>query len=150
MRIASVLILLLLAKYLYAQDIPKRNYTASTQESLKITINGVFDESAWLNANWENSFVQHEPYEGEAPSYQTEFALLYDANNLYVGIRAFDDPDSISMRMTRRDDIDGDLVGIFFDSYYDKRTSFGFIVSAAGVRSDFINSNDGFILEPRS
>lgn len=143
MRIASVIILLLASQYLFAQGIPKRNYSASTSENIKITVNGVFDEPEWQNANWESSFVQHEPYEGKPPSYQTEFALLYDADNIYLAVRAFDDPDSISLRMTRRDDIDGDLVGIYFDSYFDKRTSFGFIASAAGVRSDFINSNDG-------
>ncbi|MCY1722135.1 DUF5916 domain-containing protein [Prolixibacteraceae bacterium Z1-6] len=126
---------------MYAQE--KRNYTATTDPDLKITVNGIFDESEWQTANWETNFIQHEPVEGIAPSFQTEFAVLYDANNIYVAIRAFDKPDSISMRMTRRDDIDGDLVGVYFDSYFDKRTSFGFIVSAAGVRSDYINSNDG-------
>lgn len=141
MKTASVLILLLCFSSIFAQE--KRNYTATTAENLKITINGVFDEPEWQNANWENKFVQHEPIEGEAPFKQTEFAILYDVNNIYVAIRSFDDPDSVSMRMTRRDEIDGDLVGIFFDSYYDKRTSFTFIVSAAGVRSDNIGSNDG-------
>ncbi|WP_346860446.1 DUF5916 domain-containing protein [uncultured Draconibacterium sp.] len=141
MKIAYTLIFLLCGGILFAQE--KRNYTATTAENLNININGIFDEPEWQTANWENNFIQHEPIEGIAPSYQTEFALLYDANNIYVAIRAFDDPDSISMRMTRRDDIDGDLVGVFFDSYFDKRTSFGFIVSAAGVRSDVVNTNDG-------
>lgn len=143
MKIATVLALLLSAQILYAQQAVKRNYTSTTAEELKIAINGIFDEPEWQNANWENNFVQHEPIEGAAPSFQTEFAVLYDANNLYVAIRSFDNSDSISMRMSRRDDIEGDLVGIYFDSYFDKRTSFGFIVSAAGVRSDYINSNDG-------
>lgn len=141
MKITSVFILLLLSCFLHAQE--KRNYTATTSKNLEITVNGVFDEPEWENANWENHFIQHEPVEGEAPSFQTEFAVLYDVNNIYVAIRSFDHPDSISMRMSRRDDTDGDLVGIFIDSYFDKRTSFGFIVSAAGVRSDLINTNDG-------
>lgn len=141
MKIASVLLFLLYTSVVFAQE--KRNYSATTTENINITVNGIFDEPEWQNANWANNFVQHEPVEGIAPSFQTEFALLYDANNIYVAIRCFDKPDSISMRMSRRDDTDGDLVGILFDSYFDKRTSFGFIVSAAGVRSDFINSNDG-------
>jgi hypothetical protein len=34
-------------------------------------------------------------------------------------------------------------LGYLIDSYHDKRTSFAFIVSASGVKSDFIQSNDG-------
>lgn len=44
-----------------------------------------------------------------------------------MAIKSFDtNPDSISTQMTRRDEIEGDLAGIFFDSYHDKRTGFGF------------------------
>jgi len=141
MRSTFVLILLLLTTIIFAQE--KRTYTATTSEDLNLTINGKLDEVEWQNANWEDHFIGHEPVVGEEPSKQTEFAILYDANNIYVAIRAFDNPDSISMRMTRRDEIEGDLVGIALDSYFDKRTHFMFIVSAAGVRSDNISSNDG-------
>ncbi|WP_319227936.1 DUF5916 domain-containing protein [Draconibacterium orientale] len=141
MKIAAVFGLIFLFFTLSAQK--KRTYKATTTENLDIAINGIFDEPEWQNANWENEFIQHEPNEGEAPTRQTEYAILYDANNLYVAIRSFDDPDSISMRMTRRDETDGDLAGVYIDSYFDKRTSFAFIVSAAGVRSDLLNTNDG-------
>ncbi len=141
MKIAFLFFFLFTFCSLFGQEI--RNYTATTSENIKITVNGIFDEPEWQNATWQNQFVQYEPIEGEAPSKQTEFAILYDANTIYVGIRSFDNPDSISMRMSRRDDIEGDLVGIFIDSYFDKRTHFSFIVSAAGVRTDNINSNDG-------
>lgn len=142
MRLTFVFVLLLCSCIAFAQE--KRTYTASTSENLSITINGKLDESEWQDiARWEDNFTQFEPVEGEAPSRQTEFAILYDANNIYVAIRSFDDPDSISMRMSRRDEIEGDLVGIAIDSYFDKRTHFFFIVSAAGVRSDNVASNDG-------
>ncbi|WP_347841078.1 DUF5916 domain-containing protein [uncultured Draconibacterium sp.] len=141
MKLAPVLIFMLLFLGLSAQD--KRIYTTSTAPDLNITIDGAFDKEEWLNAMWDNAFVQHEPNEGEEPSRQTEFAIMYDAVNIYVAIRSFDDPDSISMRMSRRDELEGDLVGIYFDSYFDKRTSFGFIVSAAGVRTDMVNTSDG-------
>nr|WP_319266556.1 DUF5916 domain-containing protein [uncultured Draconibacterium sp.] len=141
MKIASVFLLLFLTQFISAQE--KRTYNASTATNLNITINGIFDETAWQNANWEDNFIQHEPNEGEPPTKQTEYAILYDANNLYVAIRSFDNPDSISMRMSRRDETDGDLAGLYIDSYFDKRTSFAFVVSAAGVRSDMVNTNDG-------
>jgi hypothetical protein len=97
-----------------AQETEKKNYVAKTFTDLNITINGVLDEPEWQQANWEDHFTQYEPMEGRPPYQQTEFAVLYDENNLYVGIKAYDsNPDSISMRLTRRDEIDGDLVGIF-------------------------------------
>jgi hypothetical protein len=64
--------------------------------------------------------------------------------NLYVAIRAYDTaPDSIVRRLTRRDQIDGDYVGVMIDSYFDQRTAFVLLVSAAGVKFDASISDDG-------
>ncbi len=144
MRITIIAALILLSLSAFAQETEKKNYTTQRINNLNLTIDGFLDEPEWTNANWENQFTQYEPSEGKPPHQQTEFAILYDENNIYVGIKALDkSPDSISMRLTRRDQTDGDLVGVFFDSYNDKRTGFAFVVSAAGVKSDFIQSNDG-------
>ena len=144
MKITAVLILLLLCNFVYAQEIEKKNYSAKKVVDLYINVDGNFDETEWQTANWENEFIQYTPHEGNAPYQQTEFAVSYDENNIYVAIKAIDkNPDSISMRLTRRDVTDGDMVGIMLDTYHDKRTAFNFIVSAAGVKSDFVMSNDG-------
>jgi hypothetical protein len=45
--------------------------------------------------------------------------------------------------VTRRDNKEGDHVSINIDSYFDHRTAFGFNISAAGVKSDYLISNDG-------
>ena len=50
--------------------------------------------------------------------------------------------------MTRRDEIEGDFVGVSFDSYHDLRTSFNFFVSSTSVKMDFILSNDGQNTDP--
>ncbi len=107
-------------------------------------IDGTLNDEAWQVAQWDSSFVQYSPSEGANPSQKTEFALLYDKNYLYVGIRAYDNaPDSIVKRLTRRDQIDGDYVGVQFDSYLNRRTAFCFYVSAAGVKRDYFISNNG-------
>lgn len=141
MKITFMLLLVLISSTLFAQE--KKTYTASTGEELEITVNGKLDDPAWQNATWQDDFTQFEPKEGDAPAKKTEFAILYDDSNIYLAFRAYDDPDSISLRMTRRDNLEGDLVGVGFDSYFDKRTHFMFVVSAAGVRSDNITSDDG-------
>jgi len=107
-------------------------------------IDGKVDDLAWQILEWEKGFVQHEPYEGKVPSQETGFKILYDDENIYIAFKAFDtSPDSIDNRITRKDAVDGDIVAIQLDSYFDQRTAFTFMVSASGVKQDGIFSNDG-------
>lgn len=124
--------------------IVKRQYQAVKLKQQPPVIDGNLDEVVWQTAEKGGQFVQFQPYEDKNPSQLTEFVITYDDNNLYVGIWAYDSsPDSISRRLTRRDEIDGDIVGIDIDSYFDKRTAFGFFVSASGVKLDQVTSNNG-------
>lgn len=107
-------------------------------------IDGRLDDKYWDGSNWETDFKQWEPYNGEKPSQKTEFKLLFNENNLFVGIRAYDtSPDSIKCLTFKRDVIGGDYVGVLIDSYHDLRTAFVFRVSSAGTKSDYIIFNDG-------
>ncbi len=135
---------LLLSGLLHAQETERKLYIANQVNGYDITVDGKLDEPAWKSVKWEDHFTQYQPHEGKQPYQQTEFALLYDEHNIYVAIKALDkNPDSISMRMTRRDLMDGDQLGIAFDTYLDRRTAFLFAVSAVGVKADWVMSNDG-------
>jgi hypothetical protein len=124
--------------------VTKRQYQATRLKQAVPVIDGRLDEDIWQSTKKGGQFVQHSPYENHPPSQATEFAITYDDNNLYVAFWAYDSsPDSISRRLTRRDQIDGDMVGIDIDSYFDKRTAFGFFVNAAGVKLDMVTSNNG-------
>lgn len=141
-----VVLLLVVPFTLPAQEnkYPKKVHHAARLTDGPPHIDGRLDEPMWLNANRGSDFIQHEPSEGKAPSQKTEFAIVFDENDLYVGIWAYDThPDSISRRLTRRDQVDGDIVGVEIDSYHDHRTSFGFWVSASGVKMDRIATDDG-------
>jgi len=125
------------------QDLPKKQYKA-----VRITdapaIDGILDEDIWDTGEWIDDFTQNEPYNGQPATQKTEFNILFDDDNIYVGIKAYDtDPDSIVNRLTRRDQADGDLVGIILDSYHDLRTGFLFGVSSAGVKYDMVFTEDG-------
>ncbi len=123
---------------------PKRTYMAGICQKTDITIDGKLNEPVWENAEWQNNFIQYEPNEGSRPGQKTEIAVLLDENDIFVAFKAFDSsPDSIVQRMTRRDDVDGDLVAVQFDSYHDRRTAFSFMVSAAGIKKEYLISNDG-------
>ncbi|MDG1571044.1 DUF5916 domain-containing protein [Robiginitalea sp. M366] len=125
--------------------VPRKTYTTqSIMPAQAPTIDGDLSDAAWEQVPWGGDFIEHRPDENTPPAQQTQFRILYDASNLYVGIRAFDtEPGKIVKRLSRRDGFDGDWVGIFIDSYFDKRTAFGFIVSAAGVKGDVFESNNG-------
>jgi len=106
-------------------------------------IDGRLDDECWKTVDWAGDFTQFEPYEDSLPSQKTTFAITYDDNNLYVAIKAYDtEPEKINKRISRRDQDDGDWVNIIIDSYEDKLTGFGFSVSAAGSKTDFVFTND--------
>ena len=93
---------------------------------------------------WTDDFTQYEPYNGKAPSQKTEFMILFDDNNIYAAFKVYDtSPDSIVNRLTRRDNPDGDLVGVIFDSFHDLRTGFLFGITSSGVKYDQMFTNDG-------
>jgi hypothetical protein len=102
------------------------------------------NDSCWNRVEWGGDFVQIQPAENKPPSQQTAFKILYDDNNLYVFIRAYDtEPDKISRIASRRDNFAGDLVEINIDSYYDKQTAFSFTATASGVKGDEAVTQDG-------
>ncbi|MCB2194621.1 MAG: carbohydrate binding family 9 domain-containing protein [Bacteroidetes bacterium] len=107
-------------------------------------IDGMIDPEIWDIVEWSNGFVQRSPNDGDAASQKTSFKILYDDDNLYILIRAFDtEPEKIVQRMSRRDGFDGDWVRVSIDSYFDKRTAFSFTGSVSGVKSDEYISGDG-------
>lgn len=130
----SLFVLLLVWGELSAQ---KKVYTTCAVEGDPPEINGVIDDPSWDLVPWEGNFIQREPFENQEPSQQTQFKILYDNNNVYIAIRAFDsEPDSIVQRMSRRDGFEGDWLEVNIDSYHDLRTAFSFTVTAAGVKGD--------------
>jgi len=137
------LALLILSLTVFSQAPVKKQYKATKITSAP-AINGILDEELWQAGEWVDDFTQNEPYNGRPASQRTEFKVLYDEDNLFVAVKAFDtSPDSIVNRLTRRDQADGDLVGIILDSFHDLRTGFLFGVSSAGVKYDLMFTNDG-------
>lgn len=112
--------------------------------SSPILIDGKLDEPAWAALQVRSDFRQREPDEGQPPTESTEVRVGYDADALYVGIRAFDDkPDSISTRLSRRDGSSvADWVAVYLDPRHDHLTGAVFTVSASGVQSDASIDND--------
>lgn len=119
-----------------------RNDSLRTYLSSRVTGNapvtdGILSESEWPQQGWASDFAQHRPLDDQPATQKTSFNILYDNDHLYVAFRMMEkDPEKISRRLSRRDEMEGDMIGIQIDSYYDKTTAFFFWVTAAGVTVD--------------
>ncbi|MCP4659808.1 MAG: hypothetical protein GY856_30770 [bacterium] len=107
------------------------------------TIDGRLDDPAWEKVAWAGDFVQRMPTDGDPPSQQTEFKVVYDDDALYFAFRLHDDPGQVTNMLARRDGFPGDWIEVNIDSYFDHRTAFSFTLSLSGTRGDELISNDG-------
>lgn len=136
-RLAYILILLGVHFCVSGQD--ERKLTSIKRTNNEPIIDGTLDDSCWNNAFVIEDFTQYEPDNGGLPSHETKVLLLYDDHALYVGAMMFDDPDSISMELCKRDEVGGSNVDVFavhLSPYNDGNNSVFFEVSAAGVQTD--------------
>jgi len=107
-------------------------------------IDGRLVESDWARAPFASAFLQQTPDEGAPTSERTEVRILVGDEALYVGASLYDrNSDGIVARLARRDQAAlADWFYVFLDSYADRRTAFGFGVSAAGAQRDLRISDD--------
>jgi uncharacterized protein DUF5916/cellulose/xylan binding protein with CBM9 domain len=119
--------------------------TLRAAPAAEIRVDGRLDEAAWATAPAATDFVQQRPSSGAPATERTEARVLFDAENLYVGMRMYDaHPDSILGQLTRRDLAStSDGARVFVDSYNDKRTAFVFGLNPRGVKDDFLRFGDG-------
>ncbi len=108
----------------------------------KITIDGKFDEGAWLKADVAKDFVMWMPDNGKAEPKETrtEVRVTYDNEAVYFAATMYDnEPTKILKELSQRDNSGtADRVGVFINGYNDGQQEFSFILSAAGVQEDFL------------
>jgi hypothetical protein len=129
---------------IHKNEAGKRLYHTKRIQSEPPEIDGLLDDACWSEGVWSGNYTQQIPTEGIEPSAETELQILYDDKNVYMAIRAFDDPKKIDRTAGRRDSFGGDIVGVCFDSYHDLRTGFEFNLTAAGSKIDLLLGNDGW------
>ncbi|MDA3779248.1 MAG: DUF5916 domain-containing protein [Bacteroidales bacterium] len=143
-RIILVFVVLIFTMGIVNAENDEKIYITKQVKPESLKIDGQLNDIAWDMLEWRSDFIQREPFDGKLPSQKTAFKILYDEDNIYIAIMAYDsEPDSIVKRIAHKDNIDGDQVAVQFDSYNDNLTAFSFMVSASGVKTDFIISNDG-------
>jgi len=125
------------------QPEPDRRVYVTQRAAEAPILDGLLDDPVWESVAWTSDFVQREPADGEPPSQQTAFKVLYDDEALYFAVRAHDDPQLVNSMLARRDWFPGDWIEVNIDSYLDRRTAFSFTLSLSGTRGDELISNDG-------
>jgi hypothetical protein len=113
-------------------------------EAAAVKVDGELNDAIWQTVPPIKEFVQREPKEGAAPTFETEARVAYDATALYIAVIAFDsDPKRIVGIRTRRDEgSPSDWISVVVDSFHDRRSAFEFDVNPAGVKQDSYWFND--------
>jgi len=105
-------------------------------------LDGRLDEAAWQAAPASDAFTQKSPLDGKAPGDRTVVRILYDDDNVYVGIDCPQSAEVVS-RLTRRDRrAESDSVTVILDARGDGKSAFEFSINVAGVLSDGLHFND--------
>ena len=128
-------------------DTTKENYTINAYRLSalegEIVIDGQLNEPAWNKAMRRGGLLEKEPFPLVPMSEETEFAILYDDENIYLGVWCWDsEPDKIIRQLSPRGTNAPDHLMLFFDSYHDHRTGYKFVVSPTGVQADELRYDD--------
>ncbi len=105
-----------------------------------INLDGLLNETFWLETDIANDFIQLEPSTGELSVSQTEVRMGYDDKAIYVGVKMYDDnPTEIKKELSIRDEIrNADNFIVIFDPYKSGQNGFAFGVTASKVQLDFV------------
>ncbi len=105
-----------------------------------IRIDGELDEPDWTRALPATDFVQQDPVQGQPATEETEIRILYDDDNLYLGIICFDSagPEGLVVTDIRRDYTpdNNDQLAIILDTFNDNRNGFVFSTNPGGAKLD--------------
>ena len=123
---------------------PDRGVATAVPSASAIRVDAELTEDVWKAAPPVTGFLQREPRDGAAPSFETEARVAYDATALYIAVQAFDpEPGRILGIRTRRDEgSPSDWIRVVIDSFHDRRSAFEFAVNPAGVKQDSYWYND--------
>ena len=84
---------------------PDRVAAIPVPEATAIRVDGELNDAVWQNVPPITSFRQREPRDNGEPTFQTDARVAYDANALYIAVRAHDpQPQKIVGIRTRRDE----------------------------------------------
>ncbi|MDP2337636.1 MAG: DUF5916 domain-containing protein [Bacteroidota bacterium] len=145
MKIVSYFIVFMLFSHLTFGQEMQNKIQVKLIENSSIKIDGNLDEEVWKMAESGKNFWQFFPTDSTISRNPTEFRLLYDDHNLYIGIRAEVKTDNYVVSSLRRDfsGTSNDIVTLMFDTFKDGTTAFLFGMTPYGVQREAFISGGG-------
>ena len=111
-------------------------------------IDGDISDPVWQKAPAIDQFYQLEPKEGQPGSERTVVHVLYDDDNLYFSIYAYDDPAQVTARVKARDGAieNDDVFRIYLDPSMTRRNGYAFEINPLGSRREGLIQNNAEFL----
>jgi len=117
-------------------------------------LDGNLTDEVWKQAVPFSGFKMVFPNPGGAPTEKTEIRILYDRDNLYLGVYCFDSRPSLISANTMAHDAasdyhesNDDIVKVLLDPFLDKRSAYIFFINARGARSEGLAFGESFSLD---
>lgn len=118
----------------------------ATKINSSLHVDGILNETEWMQAPISPRFTQIEPYQGAVPNFETSVKVLYNKQFIYFGIFSQDPLGRKAIRATnfQRDFnyMAHDLITLTFDGFNDKRNAMCFASNAFGVQRDYLSFDD--------
>ena len=105
----------------------------------EITIDGSLDEDAWQRGEPTTGFRQSEPETGTPATERTEIRVVFNSDNLYIGVELYDsDPNGLLGNQMVRDGAlsADDRFMWMLDPFYDQTSGYFFEINPAGAMGD--------------
>ncbi len=113
-----------------------------------LRVDGVLDEGVYETTPPFGEFVQQVPVEGAPSTERTDAWILYDDDAVYVAGRLWDSAPASrwvanEMRRDSFQTVQNEHLIATFDTFYDRRNAFAFMVNALGGFIDFQLTDEG-------
>ena len=108
-------------------------------------IDADLSDLSWAKATVITDFKQREPDPGGPPTERTVLRIMYDDNNFYLSVYAYDsEPDRVIVRSMSRDGevVQGDHIEFTLDPGLTLRNAYAFRIGPAGGRWDGLRLNN--------
>ena len=113
----------------------------------RLVLDGMLDDACWDRAMPFSAFVQQVPASGEPATDRTEVRVLFDADAIYFGVRAFQQGVPIIANELRRDagrmHVRNDTFTVALDTFDDRRNGYIFIFNPLGAIADWATWDEG-------
>lgn len=123
-----------------ARDAAGRTTVRAVPLPAPLRVDGTLDEAIYSTLTPISGFIQTEPEEGMPATERTDIWILFDDDNVYVAARLWESqPDRMVVNEMRHDGanmMQNENFSFIFDTFYDRRNGFLFIVNPLGGRTE--------------